>query len=272
VDPLDSDLLAACADAGLAEASVRLYRFPGPDDVRGSFVPPHTAVGLHPRLTREQAADVAARTDCYRIAVQSSPELVFAALFRHELEHCAQWSTCGLALFSLTEALDNAFVVRHGPIRGVNWLRYIGPMEGDANAAASAFATERFGREACAEFADTEHGLLFEPIEELPDRTSLAHRQACFAAVAGETLEAVLGGPPGPLLEQLATGAAAVWSVACGDPLVRSHSERAIAATPTQESTCAADSVALKRAWQAALDETRLAFFRAMQINGLLPK
>ena len=86
----------------------------------------------------------------------------------------------------------------------------------------------------------------------------------------GETLEAVLGRPPGSLLEQLGIGAEAVWRVARGDRLVRLHSERAIAATPTQESTRAADSVALKRAWQTALDETRLAFIRPMQINGLL--
>jgi hypothetical protein len=269
MDVDDGDVQAACRDAGLADQCVRVYRFPGPHDARGSFLPPGLGGGLHPNLTAVQAADVEATVSCYRVAVEDNPQVPLAALLRHELEHCAQWSVCGTALFTLTEALDNALVVRHGSVRGLWEVRYVGPVEGDANAAASLFARGRFGDAACDALASTPDALLVGQGVERPDRDTVGVRQAWFAAVAGDALERALGRDPQPLIAALGANAVAAWEAAREDPEVRKEADAAVAATPTAAAARDADPAALADLWAPALAATRRAYERARAVNGV---
>lgn len=266
---LDGDLRVACLDAGLSEDAVRLYRFTKPHDVRGSFLPPRVSLGLHPYLTPADAADAATNVQSYRVAVLDCSEVPFAALFRHELEHCAQWPICGPALFSITTALDDAFILRHGAVRGVYHLRYLVPMESDANAAASRFARTRFGDDACDALASTLHDLLVAPGAEEPDRNTLGDRQGCFAAVLGDALIDALRSDPRPLLAGLGPNATVAWDAARSDDLVREHADQAVAATPSAAATRAADLDALAKLWAPALAATERAYARAKAVNGL---
>lgn len=261
--------LAVAADAGFGNDGVRVYRFERPHDVRGSFLPPGISMGLHPNLSVVQTADAATNVDRFRVAVQQLSPAHSDGLLRHELEHCAQWGVGGRPLFDLTSALDYALVLRFGAIRGLWALRYVGPVESDANAAASRFVRGRYGDPACDALVSGEDGLLFAPQPAPRERSSLSQRQACFAAVLGDAVERACGRP---LIAALGIDAHAAWEVARKDVAVRHHSELAVAAAPSAGAMEKASLAEVRRAWTQALRETRQAYEHAVAAAGFAPR
>lgn len=265
----NEDDQAIAADAGFGGSEVRVYRFARPHDVRGSFLPPGISMGLHPHLNAAQAADAAAHVDRFRVAVQQLSQVHSDGLLRHELEHCAQWAVGGRALFDLTSAVDNALVLRFGSIRGLWALRYVGPVEGDANAAAARFVRAHNGDHACDALVGGEDGLLFASQPAPGERSSLRQRQACFAAVLGDAVEHV---GARTLIVALGTEAHAAWEAARKDAAVHHHSELAVAAAPSAEAMEKAGIDDVRRAWTQALTETRQAYEHALAVAGFAPR
>jgi hypothetical protein len=176
---------AARADAGFAEADVRLYPFPGAQSADGShayyFVPGQDLVQSEkfPDELGGQLQDANEHRDSHRIAIWvEAPTVALGAKLRHELEHARQFAAHGKPLFNLNDLVLATLAERVGGLPGGGVLYNLNPMEVDANAASARFAWVRYGEDVCREHCaeNSEYGALFRsltpaaPLESLPLR------------------------------------------------------------------------------------------------------
>lgn len=186
---------AALADAGIAESSTRLVKFPAGSDLGQGRQAIYQAPGssIWPEATQRFLEVLNEDPDLHRIGLadDASP-LLGAALIRHELEHARQFEHHGSGVFKLQDLIGGACWDKTGrsPVGG-GFLVNVIPPELDANAAAARFAWSRDADGVAAYLSgpDPGHQVLFryqqgpEPVETLVVRT------IAFALTLGDQCE-----------------------------------------------------------------------------------
>lgn len=165
------------------------------------------------------------RIDKDRVVLwNGDPELVVAALMRHELEHICQFRRFGPGVFRLHEVIkEGLFEQMATGIGGAFLLVNAAPLEFDANAAAARFVFSRFPAREIQEMANETavfHQVLFRYSGPAPNELSLPQRIVTFGTLFAEACEAAsarAGVTLAATLESAYVGAGEMWTATMGD-------------------------------------------------------
>ena len=160
LDRLRQELEAACADAGIAVASLVVWVVDAPwaaGTTPLAYLHPEGVV--RPGTVRVFRAVGAGRADAFRERAHrlalwrrlpGLPDMALGPMIRHELEHARRWELSGPRFFEADDLLRAA-------VRAANGVGYLQlPSEREANAATAAYAARRLSPLQLGEFLGTD--------------------------------------------------------------------------------------------------------------------
>jgi hypothetical protein len=223
LDQLRTEWKAALADAGLNEATVRLYPFEGEGagEAGAYWFRPGDKLAVDyqfPDAERVEDANAPENRNLHRVTVWTGREPpILSGRLRHELEHARQWDHHGKALFDLHDLIeDEVLPHKAGGLQGCGgtFINFI-PTEQDANAAAAMFLRDRYPEDLLATLREGKWRNLACSLVGPESLESLPKRMICFAYQFRDRcaqVEQERGVPFQQILAWSYDGAAGIWS------------------------------------------------------------